>query len=56
MKLKVDSLKYFFWYDKIKWNILLVEGKKFFFDRENIDVNKFVLFELKGLDKIKDLV
>ncbi|UUM25680.1 hypothetical protein NQV05_00795 [Mycoplasmopsis agalactiae] len=56
MKLKADSSKYSLWYDKTKRNILLVEGKKSPFDRENTDVNKFVLFELKGSDKIKDPV
>ncbi|TKA59138.1 hypothetical protein MBOVa_5720 [Mycoplasmopsis bovis 8790] len=56
MKLKADSSKYSLWYDKTKRNILLVEGKKSPFDKENTDVNKFVLFELKGSDKIKDPV
>ncbi|WP_233742375.1 hypothetical protein [Mycoplasmopsis agalactiae] len=56
MKLKADSSKYSLWYDKTKRNILLVEGKKSPFDKENTDVNKFVLFELKCSDKIKDPV
>lgn len=46
IKLKDDSLKYFFWYDKDKRCIWLVEGKELLFDKNNIIEVKFVLFEL----------
>lgn len=53
IKFKDDSLKYFLWYDKDKRSIWLVEGNKFLFDKNNEIENKFIVFKLEKVEKIK---